>query len=148
MGLWLAAVLLASSTCVFADAPDAGIAVIVAQGLVPPKLSREELALIFKQKRRFWEDGTRIQPVNLPASHSLRQAFSQLVMGEAPEELDDYWREMYFHGVLPPFVLASDEAVIRFVAGTPGAIGYVSNCVVDHRVRVILRLDAVTNCGH
>jgi ABC-type phosphate transport system substrate-binding protein len=127
--------------------PRRGIAVIMAEGSPVSFLSSENLALIFKRKRNFWDNGERIQPVNLPPAHPLRRAFSQQVLGRSPEELDDYWRDMYFHGVLPPFVLASEEAVIRFVATTPGAIGYVSACALDHRVTVVLRLDEGPVCA-
>jgi ABC-type phosphate transport system substrate-binding protein len=122
------------------------ISVIVAPEAAHPALSHEELALIFKRKKRFWEDGSRIQPVNLPAAHPLRRAFSQDVFGRSPEDLDDYWRDMYFHGELPPYVLNSEEAVIRFVADTPGAIGYVTHCLADHRVSVIAQLDNGPAC--
>lgn len=127
--------------------PRRGIAVIMSESSTVPFLSNEKLALIFKRKRNFWDNGERIQPVNLPPAHPLRRAFSQQVFGRSPEELDDYWRDMYFHGVLPPFVLASEEAVIRFVATTPGAIGYVSACALDHRVTVVLRLDEGPVCA-
>lgn len=127
-------------------APPATIAVIMAHGAPPPALDRDALALIFKRKKRFWDDGTRIQPVNLPATHPLRRAFSQEVFGRPPEALDDYWRDMYFHGELPPYVLASEEAVIRFVTDTPGAIGYVSHCLADHRVSIVMQLDNGPAC--
>jgi ABC-type phosphate transport system substrate-binding protein len=127
--------------------PQRGIAVIMAEGSAASSMSSEKLALIFKRKRNFWDNGDRIQPVNLPPAHPLRRAFSQQVLGRSPEELDDYWRDMYFHGVLPPFVLASEEAVMRFVATTPGAIGYVSACTPDRRVAVVLRLDEGPGCA-
>jgi len=127
--------------------PRRGIAVIMSESSTVSFLSNEKLALIFKRKRNFWDNGERIQPVNLPPAHPLRRAFSQQVFGRSPEELDDYCRDMYFHGVLPPFVLASEEAVIRFVATTPGAIGYVSACALDHRVTVVLRLDEGPVCA-
>ena len=117
-----------------------------------PSLNREELTRIFKSRKRFWEGpplaGLRIQPVNLPASHPLRHAVSMQLFRRSPEEMDDYWQDMYFHGVLPPYVLASEEAVIRFVAITPGAIGYVSHCVADHRVSIVMHLDSAQSCLH
>jgi hypothetical protein len=144
--IWLALVLAVCPIEVLADPSESGIAVIVAPGDIPPRISHEELALIFKNKKRFWDDGRRIQAVNLPPNNSLRRASSLQVLGKNPEDMDEYWRDMYFHGVLPPYVLASEEAAIRFVAGTPGAIGYISNCAVDHRVRVLMRLDTGANC--
>jgi ABC-type phosphate transport system substrate-binding protein len=120
--------------------------VIMAPAAAQPRLSRDELALIYKLKKRFWDDGEHIHPVNLSAGHPLRRAFSAQVLGRSPEELEGYWRDQYFHGVLPPYVLASEEAVIRFVARTPGAIGYISHCQADQRVVVVMRLGGGAPC--
>lgn len=111
------------------------IAVIVAPGQAR-NLKKDDLALLFKRKKLFWGDGVRAQPVNLPASHPLRRGFSQAVLGHTPEELEKYWNDLYFHGISPPYVLASEEAMLRFVAETPGAIGYVPYCSADARVAI------------
>lgn len=129
-----------------AAAAELPFAVIAAPGATDHPLTRESVALIFRRKLNYWENGTRIQPVNLPPAHPLRRAFSRVILGHAPDALEDYWREMYFHGVLPPHVLASEEAVILFVASTPGAIGYVSTCVPQHGVEVVLSVGDVPAC--
>jgi ABC-type phosphate transport system substrate-binding protein len=130
-----------------ADAADpSGIAVIIAPGYTVRDLDRHELALIYKRKKRLWPDGRRIAPVNLPAGQNIRKAFSVAVLGHTPEEMDDYWRDQYFHGELPPFVASSEEAVIRLVATTPGAIGYVPACLADKRVSVVLTIDDGLPC--
>jgi hypothetical protein len=121
-------------------------AVITAPGTTDHHLTHETLSLIFRRKQNYWENGTRIQPVNLPPTHPLRRAFSLFILGHLPEDLEDYWREMYFHGVLPPHVLASEEAVILFVSSTPGAIGYVSGCVPEHKVNVVLMVGELPTC--
>ena len=127
-------------------AVEQSFAVIAANGTVDRLLSRETVSQIFTRKQNHWDSGLRIQPVNLPATHPLRRTFSQAVMGRLPEEMEDYWREMYFHGVLPPHVLASEEAVILFVASSPGVIGYVSTCYPDRRVTVVLVVGVVPHC--
>lgn len=121
-------------------------AVITAPGITENRLSPKTIALIYRRKQNYWDNGTRIQPVNLPPAHPLRRAFSQSILGHPPEAMEDYWRERYFHGVLPPHVLASEEAVIIFVSSTPGAIGYVSACVPEHGVNVIVRVGEVPAC--
>ena len=121
-------------------------AVIAAPGATDHQLTRESVALIFRRKQSYWGNGSRIQPVNLPPAHPLRRAFSRAILGHAPEALEDYWREMYFHGVLPPHVLASEEAVILFVSSTPGAIGYVSACIPEHGVNVVLSVGELPAC--
>jgi len=130
------------------DSSESGMVVIVAQESPISRISRDELTLIFKARKRYWEEGLRIQPVNLPAAHLLRRTFSTQILGSSPEELDDYWRDMYFHGVQPPYVFASEEAVIRFVSSTPGAIGYVSSCATDHRIKVVMHMENGVPCQH
>jgi ABC-type phosphate transport system substrate-binding protein len=130
-----------------APAVDRPFAVIAAPGATDHRLTRETVSLIFKRKQNFWETGSRIQPVNLPPTHPLRQTFSQIVLGQGPEAMEDYWREMYFHGVLPPHVLASEEAVILFVSATPGAIGYISACPAERKLNVVLLVGDVPGCS-
>jgi ABC-type phosphate transport system substrate-binding protein len=129
-----------------ASAAERPFAVITAPGVAERHPSREAISLIFKRKQKYWENGTRIQPVNLPASSPLRRTFSQYLLGQLPEAMEDYWREMYFHGVLPPHVLESEEAVILFVSSTPGAIGYVSTCLPEHGVNVVLLVGELPPC--
>lgn len=98
---------LAVSLCVAvlwipARASGQAFAVIVAADVEELALSRENLSFIFQRKQNFWKNGKRIQPVNLPPANPLRRAFSSCVLGQEPEAMEDYWREMYFHGVLPP----------------------------------------------
>jgi hypothetical protein len=137
-------------------APEEPIAVVVPPGLAKG-LKKDDLELVFKRKKLFWNDGTKAQPVNLPASHPLRRSFSLAVLGHMPEEMEKYWNDMYFHGVSPPHVLTSTEAVLRFVAETPGAVGYVPLCSADSRVSIALVISSngrisdeipAIDCGH
>ncbi|HEV8712364.1 MAG TPA: hypothetical protein VGX03_05985 [Candidatus Binatia bacterium] len=116
------------------------LAVVVSASSITEPLSIEELARIYRRQKLLWADNTRIVPVNLPADHPLRRSFSRLVLGALPKELDAYWNAQYFHGITPPYVLTSEEAVLRFVATTPGAIGYVSAAAVTGQVSVLLYL--------
>ena len=117
------------------------VAVIVpASSSMADAPSTEELARIYRRQKLFWADHTRIVPVNLPADHPLRRSFSRLVLGALPEELDAYWNTQYFHGITPPYVLTSEDAVLLFVATTPGAIGYVSAAAVNGQVHALLYL--------
>ena len=121
------------------------IAVIVAPGNASVRLDLPDIALVYRRQRQYWPDGTRVQPVNLAADHPLRRAFSRAVFGADPAALDSYWNELYFRGVRPPYVVASNEAVLRFVSQTPGAIGYVDACLVSSAVAVVGLIDAA---GH
>lgn len=136
----LALALLASGTASPAGQEPDHLVVIVAGNAPHPPLNKETLARIFLRKKTFWDNGKPIAPVNLSASHPLRRLFSEQILGLDPEELDHYWNAQYFHGVFPPYVVASEEAMLRFVAQSPGAIGYVSACAVDQRVTALFTL--------
>lgn len=138
---WLALGLGAVST----PAAENRVAVIVPAGATTGVLAADELAQVYR-RRKLFSQGQKLQPVNLPAAHPLRRWFSQQVLQRTPEELEGHWRDLYFNGVFPPFVLASEEAVLRFVAATPGAVGYVPACLVDKRVTVLLVLDGGPPC--
>lgn len=99
-----------------------------------------ELSLIYWRKKTYWHDGIRVHPVNLHSQHPLRLYFSKVVLGSQPNEQTDYWNGLYFLGTTPPYSVQSEEAVLRYVATTKGAIGYVDACKVDERVRPVLWL--------
>ena len=132
--------LLLALTATAAGAED--IAVIVHQQRDGVTLSRDALAQIYLRQRGFWPGGDAIVPINREAGSAIRDHFSRRVLGRSAGQLRAYWNRRYFQGVLPPPTLASDEAVRRYVADEPRAIGYVSAATVDGSVRVLLRLEA------
>jgi len=113
--------------------------IVVITAPVAPRLSFDRYTLrnVFLKKIFVDKDGERLIPVNLPEGSPLRQAFAQKVTHLPDAQQDDYWNRQYFQGVSPPYVLASQQAVLRFVAATPGAIGYVTSCYVNSSVRVV-----------
>lgn len=117
-----------------------GLAVIT--GLSKPAIafSRANLQDIFLKRIQVDDSGNPLVALNLPPDEALREAFSLYVLGQRPGGMQRFWTEQYFHGVSPPFVVRSPEAMLRFVAETPGAIGYVALCQVDKRVQVVARL--------
>lgn len=122
-----------------ASANEPIIAIIVAsnQSTDDLKLAPNQLSLIYWRKQLYWPKGQRIKPVNLSTEHALRLQFSQKILGSAPKSQIDYWNGQYFNGVLPPYSVKSEEAVLRYVAQTKGAIGYVNACAVDNRVQAV-----------
>lgn len=116
------------------------LAVIVPKSENLRNPSKAELALIFWRKKLYWGSGRRIGPVNLLPSNGLRRRFSQVILDSLPEDQVEYWNALYFHGTTPPHVVRSQEAMLRYVAETPGSIGYVDACQVDVRVKAVVWL--------
>lgn len=86
---------------------------------------------LFLLRDRFWPSGEAAHPVNLPASSELRERFTREVFGQSVKDQAAYWNERYFHGTRPPPTVASEAAVLLFVARTPGAVGYVGRDAVE-----------------
>ena len=89
------------------------------------KVARETLADIFLKKTARWGDGSPIEPVERSLTSPLRAGFSRKVLGRSTAEVQIYWSKAIRDGVRPPVVKGTDEDVIAFVSGTPGAISYV-----------------------
>jgi len=134
LAIWLGSCLMTSAIA------EERVAVIVHPGR-EVELNVAETAQIYLRKRRFWSQGEPLIPVNRNADSKVRKLFSRVVFGEQAGRLRTYWNRQYFHGVLPPATLASDQAVRRFVAKEPNAIGYVDAASVDSTVRVVLYLE-------
>ena len=103
-------------------------------------LSVKELDDIYLKKRRFWDDGEPVVPLNREAGSSERETFSRRVLGGASTAFVGYWNDQYFQGIFPPATLSSSDAVKRYVDADRNAIGYIWSNEVDESVRAVLRL--------
>jgi len=121
---------------VFSISSYAEIVVITSKDTPIDKISKQELKNIYLKIKTFI-NGQRVIPVNLPADSPLRKIFQEKVLGMDNEQLNLYWNEMYFHGVEPPIVLSSEEAVKKFVKKVKGAIGYIRKENVDSSLKII-----------
>ncbi len=120
-------------------APPRGDKIAVIAPADTPDLAFDQLTLrdIFLKRITIDRQGHALIPLNLPPDHPLRRAFSIALLGQSTRALQSYWNQRYFHGVSPPYVMNSQEAVVRFVAKTAGAIGYVATCQMDDKVRQV-----------
>lgn len=134
----LLAMFMASLTMAADHQPVIAVVVGSQENVAELKLSTKNLNLIYWRKQRFWPHGLRIKPVNLRSENPLRVAFSTTILGSMPNSQIDYWNGQYFNGILPPHSVNSEEAVLRYVATTKGAVGYVDACKLDKRVIPLL----------
>lgn len=119
---------------------DQQIDVIMAANTPAWHLDRSRLRDIFLKRIFIDPQGHALIPVNLPAENPLRTAFTHALIGMDETQLRSYWNRRYFQGQSPPYVLGSQNAVVQFVAKTPGAIGYVRPDRLTGDVQVIYRL--------
>lgn len=122
------------------------IAIVInkSYGAAVLKLRPENLNPIFWRKQRYWPKGIPIKPVNLEPEHPIRLSFSETILGSLPSEQIDYWNGQYFNGIKPPYAVKSEEAVLRYVAKTKGAIGYIDACHIDDRITPVFWITSNT----
>jgi hypothetical protein len=117
------------------------IAVIVSKSSRVEHVSKDDLRELYLRRRRLWDDGERVLPVNLPSGNPVRERFSRLVLGRSSQELVAYWNARYFEGITPPAVLPTPAAVRAYVADEPNAIGYVPADEAGTDCRVVMVLE-------
>jgi ABC-type phosphate transport system substrate-binding protein len=101
-------------------------------------LSREFLANAFLRNVRDWDGGLGILPVDLSPSSSTRDDFSRRILLRSVAAVRSYWQQRIFAGRgVPPPELESDAAVVRYVVGNRGAVGYVSRSAELGVTRVV-----------
>ena len=105
-----------------------GFKVIVHPSNPVTTLGADTLRQIFLKQKVRWDNGDTIKPVDLKLQSPVREEFSSEVLARSAQTVRTYWLQRIFSGgQVPPPELASDEAVIRYVASEPGAVGYVSS---------------------
>jgi hypothetical protein len=137
---WLAAcVILGAASKASSEPSEAGFRVIVNAENKVSGVSREFLANAFLRNVRDWDDGERIQPVDLQPSSPTREEFSRRVLLRSIAAIRSYWQQRIFSGRgVPPPELESDAAVIRYVVNNRGAVGYVSKSAELGGVRAVV----------
>ena len=121
------------------SADDRVFHVIVNRSSSVQTLTREEVSAAFMKRVRRWPDGTYIEAIDQRPSSGLREAFSEEIHEKSVRYVIRYWQRLIFSGRgIPPREADADEAVIDFVAGHNGAIGYVdADTPLPETVRVI-----------
>ncbi|HEV7501256.1 MAG TPA: hypothetical protein VGQ33_14680 [Vicinamibacteria bacterium] len=129
-----------------APAADDGFVVIVGAANPATSIRRQELARLFLKKTSRWSDGHGVMPVDQSAGSQVRSAFTRAVlsvegMGQI-SAVQNFWLQQVYSGRnTPPLVKAADADVLAFVAGTPGAVGYVGALPAAGGVKVLTITD-------
>ncbi len=87
-------------------------------------------------KEKIFIKHVRVIPVNLPSDNFLRKIFNKYVLNMTQEELNIYWNEKYYEGVVPPIVLKSQKAVKKFLQNVEGSIGYLTKDYLDKSLKI------------
>jgi ABC-type phosphate transport system substrate-binding protein len=126
---WTAAVLLLLSGNSFGqeDTAKTAISIIANPSVSVTAIDKDTLKKIFTGQLVVWGDGRPIKTALL-AEGEAHTRFVGGFLGKTPSQFQTYWRKMVFtgQGVQPP-TFDSEQKMIDYVAGTEGAIGYISS---------------------
>jgi len=87
----------------------------------------EQIKKIFLKKMTKWEDGSKIYPVDLNETSSVRKKFTKTVHKKSVSAIKAYWQKQIFTGRgVPPPEKANDKELLEYVGKNEGSIGYVS----------------------
>ncbi len=101
-------------------------------------ISQKELAMVFLKKKKKWENGTLISPIDQQASAQVRGSFSKQVFKKNVAAIRSYWQRAIFSGMdAGPIEKESDKDVIEYVKNNKGAIGYISDTTQVSGVKVL-----------
>lgn len=120
----------------------ADIYVIANKALTLSQLTKDDIAAIYLLKKKHWEDGEPMVPINLPVQSEARTLFTEQVFDSSPEKLGSYWDKMLFKGITPPLTQNSEQAVMLFVERVKGAIGYVESKPDNSQVKIVYKISA------
>ncbi|MBK1721698.1 hypothetical protein [Thiocystis violacea] len=102
------------------------------------RLTRNEARLYLTMRIRQWPDGTEVKLFVLPDDDDLHQRFVNAVLGLYPYQLRRVWDRQIFTGTgQAPINVSSVDEMVRRVASTPGALGYIESASSSPEVRII-----------
>ncbi|MGQ0593641.1 MAG: hypothetical protein ACT4QB_13630 [Gammaproteobacteria bacterium] len=120
--------------------------------------SQNMLSAIFGMRLGTWEDGIPVRVHVLPDDHPVHVKFSKQILGVFPHQLRTAWDRMVYSGTgqaplevddegemrasvaattVGLVVVGSEEEMRRKVSGSVGAIGYLSEGMVDGTVDIL-----------
>lgn len=107
---------------------DPGFQIVVHKSNPLDTLTRSQVSSYLLKKKVRWPNGTGVDPVDLDGRSPVRAAMSQAIHQRSVASIKNYWQRQIFAGYnTPPPELADDANVLTFIAGNPGAIGYISD---------------------
>ncbi|WP_031437730.1 type 2 periplasmic-binding domain-containing protein [Methylobacter tundripaludum] len=115
----------------------ADLYIIANKELPATQLDKEDIAAIYLLKKKHWENGDDIMPINLPPQADARTRFTAEIFDSTPDKLGSYWDKMLFKGETPPVTQNSEQAVVLFVERIKGAIGYVETKPQSPQIKIL-----------
>ena len=134
---------IATILCLLAWATiSSGQVVVIAHKSVPMDTIKKSLLLDFYAcDIKKWSDGQPVVVLDLKLQNGIRTTFYNY-LGKSSSRMKSIWLKKLLSGEgEPPEAMNSEEEVLRKVAATAGAIGFVSKTKVRENVKILLEIN-------
>jgi ABC-type phosphate transport system substrate-binding protein len=116
----------------------AQVAVIAHKAVPDDTLSQSQLLDFYSGEIKSWSNKMRVVVFDLKPAGGTKEAFYKL-LGKTPSRMKSVWlKKMLMGEGDPPEALPSEEEVLKKVAATPGAIGFVGKAPATPEVKMIV----------
>jgi ABC-type phosphate transport system substrate-binding protein len=116
----------------------AQVAVIANKTAPDDTLSQSRLFDFYSGDIKFWSAKVPVVVFDLKPASEIKEAFYKL-LGKTPSRMKSIWLKKLLMGEgEPPQALSSEEEMVKRVAATPGAIGFVSQPRVNASVKIVM----------
>jgi len=112
------------------------------------EITNADVRAIFMGTKTRFSDGSHAIPVILKGG-ATHEVFLKNHVGESPEEFRAQWRKLVFTGQgAMPKTFDSESALIKYVAATPGTVGYVSRVSSQDGVKSLASVKVASATVH
>jgi ABC-type phosphate transport system substrate-binding protein len=114
------------------------VAIIANPNVPVDSLTKNKLLDLYSGEIRKWDNNQPIVTYDLKPKLKIRDEFLHL-LGKTSSRMKSIWLKKMLAGEGdPPMALDSEESLLKKIARTPGAIGFISKNVVDNTVKLIV----------
>jgi ABC-type phosphate transport system substrate-binding protein len=114
------------------------VELIANSGIAETSLPRSVVRSIFTMRLTSWPNGTPIRVFVLGDKNELHALFSKRILGVFPHQLRRAWNRQIFSGTgQAPERVESEQEMLDMLSQIPGAIGYLSEDMINEQVRTI-----------
>jgi len=127
----------------WAEASFSQVAVIAHKSVPVDTIKKSELLDFYTGDIKKWNDGQSVVILDLKSRGDTRKAFYKF-LGKRPSRMKSIWLKKMLSGEGdPPVFMSSEEEMLKKVASTPGAIGYVNQAKVSEEVKILIAVNEV-----
>lgn len=121
-----------------ASSPAWPVDIIAHPMVATQKLSLANARAMFGMRQTRWPDGSPVRVFVLPDDHPVHGAVCKQNLNIYPYQLRQTWdRQVYSGTGQAPVEVNTEEEMLKRVATTPGAIGYIRKAMANDPVNII-----------